>query len=66
MPTKTNAELYTFFGRAALDNLPALVLVGDAKTADAPKWVSKMAGDLRKVKKDTGKVRVWGVYCLLY
>ena len=31
IPMKANTELYTFFGRAALSKLPAMLLVGGSK-----------------------------------
>ena len=48
-PVKTNTELYTYFGRAALSNLPAMLVVGKAaKNAEPPSWIGKLAMELRK------------------
>jgi protein disulfide-isomerase-like protein len=46
--SKTNAEMYTFFGRAALDRKPALLVIGAA--AAVPAWVGLVATELRKVE----------------
>lgn len=43
---KQLSELYTFFGRAALDKKPPLLLVGSAP--EAPAWVGKLATELRQ------------------
>lgn len=47
---KQHSELYTFFGRAALDKKPPLLLVGTSE--EPPSWVGKLATELRKPPKD--------------
>ena len=43
-------ELYTAFGRAALGNQPALLLLGSEP--ETPQWFSKLAAGLKEVKAD--------------
>merc|ERR1719217_635951 len=50
---KAWSELYTFFGRAALDDLPVLFAVGADK--EPPKWLASLHGDLKEKPKTTGE-----------
>jgi len=50
---KAFSELYTFFGRAALDDLPVLFAVGSDK--EPPKWLASLHGDLKEKPKDAPK-----------
>merc|ERR1719217_27351 len=50
---KAWTELYTFFGRAALDDLPVLFAVGADK--EPPKWLASLHGDLKEKPKTTGE-----------
>ncbi len=50
---KAWSELYTFFGRAALDDLPVLFAVGSDK--EPPKWLASLHGDLKEKPKTTGE-----------
>merc|ERR1719263_1094359 len=50
---KAWTELYTFFGRAALDDLPVLFAVGADK--EPPKWLAALHGDLKEKPKTTGE-----------
>merc|ERR1719409_1116725 len=44
--SKQWSELYTFFGRAALDDLPVLFAVGADK--EPPKWLASLHNDLKE------------------
>ena len=51
VPLKAHTELYTYFGRAALSNLPAMLLVGKSSSGAgeaSPSWLGKLAAELRK------------------
>ena len=45
---QASKDLYTFFGRTALEGKPALVLVGGAGEKEPPSWLGKACAELRK------------------
>ena len=51
---QAHSELYSFFGRAALDGRPALFVVGKPGEAAPPAWLGKAAAELRIAEKATG------------
>jgi len=52
--TKALKDMYTFFGRAAVDRKPAVLVVGGARDKEPPAWLGKAAADLRKQERDPG------------
>jgi hypothetical protein len=48
--SKKFSELYSYMGRSALENKPALLVIGNEKVdgENAPAWIGKLASELRK------------------